>query len=211
MFALAASAAFCTGAAALALAGLAAPLLPALRPTSKGYEHRRSNPTTMAQDIRCGWTHFWRHDLLRRVAFMSAAINFFGAATGGLLVLLITGPYRLAMSSYGLLIAVPAAASIAGSLLAEHVVPRIGGGPTTWLAALTAAAGYTVLGMGQSTPLALAAVFWVTTQGLRDAEEPPHLRSRARFKPVPTDTGSHGTGPLRVRQCGVAIAASRSP
>lgn len=159
LFALAASAAFFTGAAAFALAGLAALLLPTLRPTREEHEHRRSHPTTVTQDIRTGWTHFWRHDLLRRVAFISAAINFFGTATGGLLVLLITGPYQLPLSSYGLFIAVPAAGAIAGSLLAEHVVPRIGGGPTTWLAALTPAAGYAVLGLGHSTPLALAALF----------------------------------------------------
>ncbi|WP_329203961.1 MFS transporter [Streptomyces sp. NBC_00683] len=159
LFALAASAAFYTGAAAFALAGLAALLLPGLRPTGKEHEHRRSNPTTITQDIRSGWAHFWRHDLLSRVAFISAAINFFSAATGGLLVLLITGPYQLAMSSYGLFIAVPAAGAIAGSLLAEHVVPRIGGGPTTWLAALTPAVGYAILGLGNSTPLALAAMF----------------------------------------------------
>ncbi|MCX4985999.1 MFS transporter [Streptomyces sp. NBC_00572] len=187
LFALAASAAFYTGAAAFALAGLAALLLPALRPTSTEHEHRRSNPTTMTQDIRSGWTHFWRHDLLRRVAFISAAINFFSAATGGLLVLLITGPYQLAMSSYGLFIAVPAAGAIAGSLLAEHVVPRIGGGPTTWLAALTPAAGYAVLGLGHSTPLALAAMFGaalatslnqIVVSTLRQAAVPDELLGR---------------------------------
>ncbi|MGW8889886.1 MFS transporter [Streptomyces sp. NPDC055749] len=187
LFALAASAAFYTGAAAFALAGLAALLLPALRPTGEEHEHRRSNPTTITQDIRSGWAHFWRHDLLRRVAFISAAINFFGAATGGLLVLLITGPYQLAMSNYGLFIAVPAAGAIAGSLLAEHVVPRIGGGPTTWLAALTPAAGYAVLGLGNSTPLALAAMFGaalatslnqIVVSTLRQAAVPDELLGR---------------------------------
>lgn len=38
-------------------------------------------------------------------------------------------------------------------------MPRIGGGPTTWLAALTPAVGYAILGLGNSTPLALAAMF----------------------------------------------------
>ncbi|MCX5405372.1 MFS transporter [Streptomyces sp. NBC_00086] len=187
LFALAASAAFYTGATAFALAGLAALLLPALRPTGKEHEHQRSNPTTLTQDIRSGWTHFWGHELLRRVAFISAAINFFGAATGGLLVLLITGPYHLAMSGYGLFIAVPAAGAIAGSLLAEKVVPRIGGGPTTWLAALAPAAGYAVLGLGHSTPLALAAMFaaalatslnQIVVSTLRQAAVPDELLGR---------------------------------
>ncbi|GAA3045728.1 MFS transporter [Streptomyces roseofulvus] len=157
LFALAASAAFFTGAAAFALAGLAALLLPALRPTRENHAYPR--PLGITRDIRSGWTYFWRHRLLRRVAFISAAINFFGSVTGGLLVLLITGPYRLPMSGYGLFVAVPAAGAIAGSLLAAHVVPRVGGGPTTWLAALAPAAGYAVLGLGHSTPLALAAMF----------------------------------------------------
>ncbi|MEV6523383.1 MFS transporter [Longispora sp. NPDC051575] len=159
LFALAASAAFYTGAVAFALAGAAALLLPALRPTEGERERRRATPTSVGQDIRSGWAHFWRHDLLRRVAFISAAINFFGAATGGLLVLLVTGPYQVPTSRYGLFIAVPAAGAIAGSLLAEHVVPRIGGGPTTWLAALAPAASYALLGLGHDTPLALAGMF----------------------------------------------------
>ncbi|MFE5794857.1 MFS transporter [Streptomyces sp. NPDC056503] len=187
LFALAASAAFYAGAAAFALAGLAAMLLPALRPTGKERRDGRSTPTTIGQDIRSGWAHFWRHDLLRRVAFVSAAINFFGAATGGLLVLLVTGPYRLALSHYGLFVAVPAAGAIAGSLLAAHVVPRIGGGPTTWLAALTPAAGYAVLGLGHSTPLALAALFaaalasslnQIVVSTLRQAAVPDELLGR---------------------------------
>ncbi|MEW2328802.1 MFS transporter [Micromonospora chersina] len=186
LFALAASAAFYTGAAAFALAGLAALLLPALRPTGEKEEHR-STPTTVTQDIRTGWAHFWRHDLLRRVAFISAAINFFGSVTGGVLVLLVTGPYQLPMSRYGLFIAVPAAGAIAGSLLAEHVVPRIGGGPTTWLAALTPAASYAILGLGHHTPLALAGMFCaavatslnqIVVSTLRQAAVPDDLLGR---------------------------------
>ncbi|MEU9851847.1 MFS transporter [Streptomyces sp. NPDC047974] len=191
LFALAASAAFFTGAAAFALAGLAALLLPALRPTGEEPEPDgsggRSGRTTLTQDIRSGWAHFWRHDLLRRVAFISAAINFFGAATGGLLVLLITGPYAVDIANYGLFIAVPAAGATAGSLLAERVVPRIGGGPTTWLAALVPAAGYAVLGLGHSAPLALAAMFGAAFAGslnqivvstLRQAAVPDALLGR---------------------------------
>ena len=187
LFALAASAAFFAGAAAFALAGLAALLLPALRPAGEKDGPGGPRRTTMTQDIRTGWTHFWRHDLLRRVAFISAAINFFGAATGGLLVLLITGPYAVPMAHYGLFVAVPAAGAIAGSLLAERVVPRIGGGPTTWLAALVPAAGYAVLGLGRGTPLALAAMFGAAFAGslnqivvstLRQAAVPDALLGR---------------------------------
>ncbi|GAA2040291.1 MFS transporter [Catenulispora yoronensis] len=187
LFAVAASAAFYTGAAAFALAGLAAFVLPALRPTSEEQERRHSTPTTIRQDIRSGWTHFWRHGLLRRVAFISAAINFFSSATGGLLVLLVTGPYGIPASRYGLFIAVPAAGAIVGSLLAEHVVPRIGGGVTTWLAALVPAGSYAVLGLGHSTLLALVAMFFAAVAGslnqivvstLRQAAVPDELLGR---------------------------------
>jgi len=187
LFAVAASAAFYTGAAGFALAGLAALLLPALRPTSEEHERRRSTPTSVTQDIRSGWVHFWNHNLLRRVAFISAAINFFGSVTGGLLVLLITGPYHLSMSHYGLFVAVPAAGAIVGSLAAEHVVPRIGGGPITWLAALVPAAGYAILGLGHNTPLALAGMFCaamatalnqIVVSTLRQAAVPDELLGR---------------------------------
>ncbi|MFE7379209.1 hypothetical protein ACFU9F_02450 [Streptomyces zhihengii] len=78
---------------------------------------RRVQPEFAARllDIRDGWWHFWHHDLLRRVAFISAVVNFFGVVTGILLVLLITGPYRLAMSGYGLFTAGPAAGSLPSS------------------------------------------------------------------------------------------------
>ncbi|MFC3505636.1 MFS transporter [Micromonospora krabiensis] len=187
LFALAASAAFYTGAAAFALAGLAALLLPALRPAGEEAQRRRSTPTSFTQDIRVGWVHFWRHQLLRRVAFISAAINFFGSVTGGVLVLLATGPYQVPMSRYGLFVAVPAAGAIVGSLLAEHVVPRIGGGPTTWLAALVPAASYAILGLGHHTPLALAGMFCaavasslnqIVVSTLRQAAVPDELLGR---------------------------------
>lgn len=187
LFAVAASAAFYTGAAGFALAGLAAMLLPALRPTNGEQDRRHSTPTTISQDIRSGWTRFWRHDLLRRVAFISAAMNFFSSATGGLLVLLVTGPYHIPASRYGLFVAVPATGAIVGSLLAEHVVPRIGGGPTTWLAALVPAASYAVLGASHNAPVALAGMFCaavaaslnqIVVSTLRQAVVPDELLGR---------------------------------
>lgn len=159
LFAAGASLAFFASAGVFALAGLGAAALPHLLPTRAERAAGHGTVTTVRQDIRAGWSHFWNHDLLRRVAFISAAINFFGAATGGLLVLVVTGPYGVAPAAYGLFIAVPAAGAILGSLLAERVVPAIGGGPVTWLAALVPAASYAVLGPTTSTPLALAGMF----------------------------------------------------
>ncbi len=159
LFAAAAAVAFYSGSLAFAVAGLAAFALPALRPTVDEHAREHPTPASMGHDIRAGWVYFWSHHLLRRVAFISAAINFFGTATEALLVLLATGPLAVPPAAYGVFIAVPAAGAIAGSLLAERVVPRMGGGPITWLAALVPAASYAVLGLTSSVVLAVAGLF----------------------------------------------------
>lgn len=187
LFAVAASLVFFTGAGLFALAALAALFLPQLLPSPEEHASRHRSPRTVGAEIRAGWSHFWGHKLLRRVAFISAAINFFGAATGALLVLLATGPYGIPEASYGLFIAVPAAGAILGSLIAEKVVPAIGGGPITWAAALIPAASYLVLGFGTHTPIALAALFLaavatscnqIVVSTLRQTAVPDHLLGR---------------------------------
>lgn len=157
--AIAATLAFSTGAGLFALAGLAALLLPRLLPTAREETAEHQTPTTVLADITAGWTHFWTNRLLRRVAFISGAINFFGTATGAILVLLATGPLDVPAAMYGLFIAVPAAGAILGSLIAEKAIPLIGGGPVTWAAALAPAASYAVLGLSGSVVLALAGMF----------------------------------------------------
>ncbi|GIG68328.1 MFS transporter [Phytomonospora endophytica] len=157
--AVAATLALFSGAGLFAVAGLAALLLPRLLPTAREEADPRRTPASVLGDIKTGWNHFWNHRLLRRVALISAAINFFGTATGAILVLLATGPLGVPAALYGLFIAVPAAGAIIGSLIAEKVIPRIGGGPVTWAAALAPAAGYAVLGLSTGIVPALAAMF----------------------------------------------------
>lgn len=187
LFAATASLVFFTGAGLFALAGLAALLLPQLLPTPEDQPKGNRSPGSVGAEIRAGWSHFWGHKLLRRVAFISAAINFFGAATGALLVLLATGAYGVSAASYALFITVPAAGAILGSLIAEKIVPAIGGGPITWAAALIPAASYIVLGIGTNTPLALTALFLaavatscnqIVVSTLRQAAVPDHLLGR---------------------------------
>ncbi|MFE9045252.1 MFS transporter [Streptomyces sp. NPDC007818] len=188
-------------------------------PAAEDDQHRPAAPTGFVRDIGVGWAHFWRHALLRRVAFLSAAINFFGACTGGLLVLLVTGPYGLPASSYGWFVAVPAAGAIVGSLLAARVVPRIGGGATGWLAALTPAAGYAVLGLSHSTPLALTAMFaaavasslnQIVVSTLRQAAVPDELLGRvtAAYRLIVLGAVPFGalTGGLLGRALGIRAA-----
>lgn len=159
LMAVAAALAFFTSAGLFAVAGLAALLLPQLLPAARDQMTPNTAPASVLTEMRQGWTYFWAHRLLRRVAFISAAINFFGTATGAILVLLATGPLGVPDAAYGLFLAVPAAGAILGSLLAEKIIPRIGGGPVTWAAALTPAASYLALGASDSLALALPAMF----------------------------------------------------
>ncbi|MFK4728065.1 MFS transporter [Agromyces mediolanus] len=163
LMAVAATLAFFTSAGLFAVAAAAALLLPQLRPTvhepdptGAGEAPPRSS---VLADIAAGWGHFWRHRLLRRVALISASFNFFGTATGAVLVLLATGPLGVPEAWYGLFIAVPAAGAILGSLVAERVIPWIGGGPVMWAAALVPAASFAVLGLSTNLALVLVGMF----------------------------------------------------
>lgn len=163
LMAVAATLAFFTSAGLFAVAAAAALLLPPLRPTAHASHADTDAPpperASVLADIAAGWGHFWRHGLLRRVALISASFNFFGTATGAVLVLLATGPLGVAEAWYGLFIAVPAAGAILGSLVAERVIPRIGGGPVMWAAALVPAASFAVLGLSTNLVLALVGMF----------------------------------------------------
>jgi len=164
LMAVAATLAFFTSAGLFAVAAAAALLLPQLRPTAHHADAAAADgpprrPNSVAADIAAGWGHFWRHRLLRRVALISASFNFFGTATGAILVLLATGPLGVPEAWYGLFIAVPAAGAILGSLIAERVIPRIGGGPVMWAAALVPAASFAVLGLSTNLVLVLVGMF----------------------------------------------------
>ncbi|MFT4234448.1 MAG: MFS transporter [Microbacterium sp.] len=151
LMAVAATLAFFTGSLLFAVAALVALLLPRMRP-----EATEGEPVLAA--IRSGWSTFWGDRLLRSVALISAAINFFGTATEAILVLLATGPLGVPAAAYGLFLAVPAAGAILGSLLAEKIIPRLGGGPVMLAAALVPAASFVVLGLARSVLLALVAM-----------------------------------------------------
>ncbi|MFD6053500.1 MFS transporter [Agromyces sp. NPDC060279] len=164
LMAVAATLAFFTSAGLFAVAAAAALLLPQLRPTAHDADAAAADgpprrPNSVVADIAAGWGHFWRHRLLRRVALISASFNLFGTATGAILVLLATGPLGVPEAWYGLFIAVPAAGAILGSLIAERVIPRIGGGPVMWAAALVPAASFAVLGLSTNLVLVLVGMF----------------------------------------------------
>ncbi|MFD5141802.1 MFS transporter [Streptomyces sp. NPDC058401] len=159
LFALSAVMVFTSTAGLFALGALAAMMLPRMLPTASDSTGDKHTPGEVVRSIREGWSYFWNHRLLRRVAFISGSINLFSSATGGLLVLLVTGPMGVSVSWYGLFIAVPAVGAILGSLIAARVVPLIGGGPVTWLAALVPAASYVVLGLSGGIVLSEIVMF----------------------------------------------------
>lgn len=159
LMAVAATLAFAGSASLFALAGVAALLLPRLLPSRTENAPVGAPASSFFTEIAIGWRHFWAHRLLRRVAFISASINFFSTATGAILVLLATGPLHVPVAAYGVFLAVPAAGAILGSLMAARVIKTAGGGPVTWAAALLPAASYLVLGVGGSIVLVLAAMF----------------------------------------------------
>lgn len=187
LFALSAVLVFSSTAGLFALAALAAITLPRMLPTASDTSDSKHTPGEVVRSIREGWTYFWNHRLLRRVAFISGSINLFSAATGGLLVLLATGSLGVSASWYGVFIAVPAVGAIIGSLIAAKVVPAIGGGPVTWLAALVPAASYVVLGLSGSVVFAEIFMFFagiatalnqIVVSTLRQAAVPDALLGR---------------------------------
>ncbi len=153
LFALSATLVFSTSAGLFALAALAAVMLPRMLPTAGDTSGSTHSPGDVVRSIREGWSFFWDHRLLRQVAFISGSINLFSSATGSLLVLLATGPLGVRTSWYGFFIAVPAVGAIVGSMIAARVVPAIGGGLVTWLAALAPAVSYAALGFTSSVVL----------------------------------------------------------
>jgi MFS family permease len=187
LFAISATLVFSTSAGFFALAALALITLPRMLPTASDTSVARNTPGDVVRSIRAGWFYFWNHRLLRRVAFISASINGFSAATGSLLVLLATGPLHVSTSWYGVFIAVPAVGAIVGSLIAAKVVPAIGGGLVTWLAALVPAAGYIALGLSTSVVLVEILLFCssvatalnqIVVSTLRQAAVPDELLGR---------------------------------
>ncbi|WP_328953490.1 MFS transporter [Kitasatospora purpeofusca] len=187
LFALSAIMVFSSTAGLFGLAALAAITLPRMLPTASDTSGGKHSAGDVLRSIRAGWSYFWEHRLLRRVAFISGSINLFSSATAGLLVLLATGPLGVSKSWYGVFIAVPAVGAVIGSLIAARVVPAIGGGPVTWLAALVPAASYIVLGLSGSIVLSeiimfLAAIATALNQivvsTLRQAAVPDELLGR---------------------------------
>ena len=93
------------------------------------FRSAREQPTTLRADIAEGLRFLWRHRVLRTLAIMTGGFNFASNAVFAIFVLYAVGPasaIALTEPGYGLLLAVLAAGSLAGSLLAERIERRLG-------------------------------------------------------------------------------------
>lgn len=184
LFALSATAAFCTGSAAFAVAGLVLSLLPRqTRPVPAGADATAGVMASIAEGLR--W--FWSNRLIRTVALMAAVVNLFEAASLGVLVLIATDELGLGAGGYGLLLTGGAIGGIAAGLVADALIRRLGSGTVIFLSNLLPALSYLVLALTSKAlvaGLALALTSFAATVAnvivitLRQAAVPDHLLGR---------------------------------
>lgn len=184
LFALSATAAFCTGSAAFALAAALLALLPRL---PRAIPAEADAAMGVWGSIGEGLRWFWSNRLIRTVAIMAGVVNLFSAATLGILVLLATGELRLGAGGYGLLLTGGAVGGIAAGFVADILVRRLGSGRVIFLSNVLPAIAYLVLAVSSDpvlAGLALALSSFAATVGnvvvitLRQAAIPDHLLGR---------------------------------
>lgn len=184
LFALSAVAALVTGSALFAVAAVVAALLPSLRPVTPDATAARSS---FHHELSDGLRFFWRTKVLREASFVSANFNFWGTATGAVLILLLTDQYRLDPISYGIVLSISAVGGIVGGLLSERVIRLIGPGTVLAVVGFVEAVNFTALGSFTIPLIATAALglgaFMATSSqvvvsSLRQAAVPDHILGR---------------------------------
>lgn len=187
LFAVAATAAMATGSAVFAVAAFAMFLLPRRAGRSDVDAGGQLTGAGIGAQLVEGLRYFWASRLLRVVAVMAGVGNLFAAATGGVLVLLVTGEFGLSPAQYGVFLAAGAAGGISAGLVSERVVARLGAGPVIFLSIMLPAASYVVFVVSDSAwagGAALAVDSFAGTVGsvvvttLRQASVPEHLLGR---------------------------------
>lgn len=182
LFAATATAPF--GAAAASFAGAAA-LLAGMR--GRFRPARDAPASTIAGQISDGVRWFWRHRIIRIVAFMAGVMNFFSAATLGVLVLVAQQRLGVTDAGYGVLLGAAAVGGIAGGWSAERVVGRVGWGPAIFVSILLPAIGNAGIALTTAAPVAAmmlalssyaAMVGNVVVAGLRQTAIPDELLGR---------------------------------
>ena len=184
LFALSAVAALVTGSALFAVAAIAAALLPSLRPRARDASAAHNS---FHHELTEGLRFFWRTKVLREAAFVSANINFWGTATGAVLILLLTDQYGLDPIGYGIVLSIGAIGGIVGALLSARIIRLIGPGTVLALVGFVEAINFAALGTFTIPLIATAALglgaFMATSSqvvvsSLRQAAIPDHILGR---------------------------------
>jgi len=116
----------------------------------------RGDAHDMGSEISDGFRWFWRHRIIRTVALMAGGLNFFSAATLGVLVLVAQERLGVTDTGYGLLLAAAALGGVAGGWGAEPLTRRLGWGPAIFVSNLLPAIGHA--GIALTTDAAVAAL-----------------------------------------------------
>jgi len=182
LFALAAVASFATGAAAFTIAAIVLAGLP--RRVAAG---DAPAPEPLIRAIREGFRWFWSNSLIRTVALMAGAVNLLTTAVFSVLVLVGTELLGLDAAGYGLLLAGAAVGGVAGGLLAERLLTRLGSGPAIFLSTLLPGIAFLGIALIRDPFVAAALLSLESFAGmvgnvvlitLRQAAVPDHLLGR---------------------------------
>lgn len=154
------------------------------------YRAERNRRTTLRADIAEGLRFLWQHRLLRTLAVMVGVSNFTGNAVMAILVLYAVGPesdMKLSTQAFGLLMAIFAAGSLAGSFVAEWIHRTLGRARSLSLTIVTRALPFAVLAVTANLYLVGATFFlggatnivWnIITVSLRQHITPDRLLGR---------------------------------
>jgi MFS family permease len=144
-------------------------------------------PSTIWADIREGMCWFWHHRLLKTLAAMSGAFNFFWAATAGIFILVAQDILGLDDIGFGIVLASGALGGIVGGLVADRMTKRLGTGRTIFVTNLLPGIAYIVIALTAS-PFVVGAMFTLVSFAnmvgnvilisLRQSVIPDHLLGR---------------------------------
>jgi MFS family permease len=148
---------------------------------------RHGAPTSLSGDVRVGIRWLWSNPMLRGLAVALGLSNFGFQMSQAVFVLFAKERLHITDREFGFLLAVIGLGSIAGGLLGERIVARLGrlpalyGSVTVWAVALVAFGLYPVTWFVtvMSTILSLAVTVWnVVTVSLRQQIVPDELFGR---------------------------------
>ncbi|HSK91178.1 MAG TPA: MFS transporter [Euzebyales bacterium] len=184
LFTLAVAAPF--GGAAVAFAA-AALLLTGMRGTYSATTGNVAGRRSMVSEMREGFRWFWSNRIIRIVAMMAGVVNFFSAATMGVLVLVAQERLGVGDAGYGVMLGFAAVGGILGGWLAGSVAKRIGWGPAIFVSNVLPAISHAGIALTGSVVVATCVLALASFAGmvgnvvvvsLRQIAIPDHMLGR---------------------------------